>query len=132
MKVKNLFIVVLTAASVLLACTQKEELFEPSLPEDEIEEEEIVPEEGFSYVFKIASEDTKSIFGDNHIVWENGDQVASYASTSKNKSTDVEVDGSDVTITIRSSVALSAGDMVYAYAPYNKVNNEAEATAVTL
>ena len=98
----------------------------------QIEEEEIVPEEGFSYVFKIASEDTKSIFGDNHIVWENGDQVASYASTSKNKSTDVEVDGSDVTITIRSSVALSAGDMVYAYAPYNKVNNEAEATAVTL
>lgn len=117
-------------AAAILACEKKE-----TAPESE---PDVLPPEGqaegeFEYVFKIAKE-TKSIFGDNHINWENGDLIASYAKTSKNKYTEVEVDdvSGDVTMTIRSTVALSAGDMVYAYAPFNKVNNEAEATAVTL
>ena len=130
MKSKFLFITCLFAAA-LVACTQKEELYEEPTPPEE--EEVVVPEEGdYAYTFKLASDETKSTFASNHIAWEAGDQVASYASTSKNKYTDVEVNGGDVTITIRSTVALSAGDMVYAYAPYSSANNSAEATAVTL
>ena len=45
----------------------------------------------------------------------------------------MEIDGQGkVTMTIRSSVALSAGDMVYAYAPYNSANSSKEADEVTL
>ena len=86
----------------------------------------------YAYTFRLAADETKSSFTDTHIAWQNGDLIAAYASTSKNKYTEVEVDGDKVTMTIRSTVALSAGDMVYAYAPYSKVNNDAEASAVTL
>ena len=116
-------------AAAIVACEKKE--VAPESEPDVFPPEEPVEGE-FEYVFKIASEETKTIFGDNHIAWEDGDLIASYAKTSKNKYTEVEVDGSNVTMTIRSTVALSAGDMVYAYAPFNKVNNDAEATAVTL
>ena len=116
-------------AAAIVACDKKE--VAPESEPDVFPPEEPVEGE-FEYVFKIASEETKTIFGDNHIAWEDGDLIASYAKTSKNKYTEVEVDGSNVTMTIRSAVALSAGDMVYAYAPFNKVNNDAEATAVTL
>ena len=129
MKSKFLFVTCLFAAA-LVACTQKEQpIEEPTPPE---EEEVVVPEGDFSYTFKIASEETKSTFASNHIAWEDGDLIAAYAKTSKNKYTEVDVNGDDVTMTIRSTVALSAGDMVYAYAPFNKANNEAEATAVTM
>ncbi len=116
-------------AAAIVACDKKE--VAPESEPDVFPPEEPVEGE-FEYVFKIASEETKTIFGDNHIAWEDGDLIASYAKTSKNKYTEVEVDGSNVTMTIRSTVALSAGDMVYAYAPFNAVNNEADANAVTL
>lgn len=116
-------------AAAIVACDKKE--VAPESEPDVFPPEEPVEGE-FEYVFKIASEETKTIFGNNHIAWEDGDLIASYAKTSKNKYTEVEVDGSNVTMTIRSTVALSAGDMVYAYAPFNKDNNDAEATAVTL
>jgi endonuclease/exonuclease/phosphatase family metal-dependent hydrolase len=107
-------------AGAMAACTQ----VEPQEP--------VVSEGEFSYIFRLSPDESKTSFESSHVAWQNGDQVASYASTSKNKYTDVVVNGSDVTITIRSSVALSAGDMVYTYAPYSKDNNEAEASAVTL
>ena len=120
-------------AAALVACSEKEQ----TTPDEQTPQETVDPEnpelEGeYSYTFSLAADETRSSFASNHIAWSDGDQVASYAKTSKNKYTDVEVNGDDVTITIRSTVALEAGDMVYAYAPYNKVNNEAEATAVTL
>ena len=125
--------ILLTAA--FIACVEKEQRYgqeEDVIPSDQTTPggDDTVGE--YSYIFSLAADETKSTFGSNHIVWETGDKVASYASTSLNKYTEVEVNGDDVTITIRSTVALHAGDMVYAYAPYNKVNNEAEATAVTL
>ncbi|MBR6055036.1 MAG: endonuclease/exonuclease/phosphatase family protein [Bacteroidales bacterium] len=128
MKFKKLLTSALLLAVALTACTKKEEPFE--------QPEEVVPpqeEEGdFAYIFKIADE-TKTVFGTNHVVWEADDLVGSYASTSKNKSTPVTIDGSGgVHITIRSSVALAAGDMVYAYYPFSSTNNNKEAGAVTL
>ena len=125
MKTKFRFLQCILLAALAVACGQKEEPFIPEETNPQTEGE-------YSYTFKLASDATKSTFGDNHIAWEDGDLIAAYAKTSKNKYTEVEVNGDDVTMTIRSTVALEAGDMVYAYAPYNKVNNEAEATAITL
>ncbi|MBO6097522.1 MAG: hypothetical protein J6P56_09475 [Bacteroidales bacterium] len=115
----------LFAAIGLAGCAQKEQTqpVDPGTPE--------VPGE-YSYTFRLKSEGKSTFAIDNYVDWEEGDRVASYAKTSKNKYTDVQIDGSDVTITIRSEVALSAGDMVYAYAPYSSSNNSKEATAVTL
>jgi len=129
MKSKFLFVTCLFAGA-LIACTQKEEFYEEPTPPEE--EEVIAPEGDFSYTFRLSSDETKSTFGTDHIAWENGDLIAAYASTSVNKYTAVEVNGDDVTMTIRSTVALSAGDMVYAYAPFNSVNNSNPANAVTL
>ena len=127
MKFKNLLTSALLLAVALTACTKKEEPFE--------QPEEVVPpqeEEGeFAYVFKVDPE-TKTTFGTNHVVWQANDQVGSYASTSKNKSTPVEIDGTDVQITIRSSVALEVGDMVYAYYPYSSSNSSKDADEITL
>ena len=114
-------------AVALVACGQKEEPFEPA-PE---------PEEGdYSYTFTLAQEPAvKSVFTANHIAWEDGDDIGSYASTSVNKESPVSVNGStgEVTMTIRSSVALTAGDMVYAYSPHLAVNNSVDdPSAVTL
>ena len=133
MKSKTLIIPCLLAGMLIFACTQKEEP-EP-VPVDP--QETVEPGEAgeYSYTFKLKNEGeegTKSIFEQNYVMWEDGDKVASFASTSKNKSTDVDVNGDDVTITVRSSVALSAGDKVYAYAPYSSANNDAEKDAITL
>jgi len=123
---KNLQILFcLFAAIGLSGCAQKEQAqpLDPGTPD--------VPGE-YSYTFRLKSEGKSTFAVDNYVDWEEGDRVASYAKTSKNQHTDVQIDGSDVTITIRSEVALSAGDMVYAYAPYSSSNNSKEATAVTL
>ena len=97
----------------------------------------------YEYTFKVADEaseepsldsSVKSTYGEDHIVWENGDLVSSYALTSRNQSTPVQIDEETGkrTITIRSSVALKAGDKVYAYYPYNSANDGASKTEVTL
>ena len=128
-KIQKLFCML--AGIAMLACSQKEQLdvTEPEVPEIP-ETPEVTTE--YRYTFGLSNE-TKSTFAGNYIDWDEGDLVASYALTSKNKYTEVEKDGKGKsTITIRSTVALSAGDMVYAYAPFNKVNNDAEATTVTL
>ena len=91
-------------------------------------------EDAYAYRFKVADDALlKSSFGEDHIVFDAEDQVGSYAATSLNKSTPVEVadDGSKI-ITIRSSVALNAGDQVYAYYPYSSANNKAQATSITM
>ena len=88
----------------------------------------------FAYNFLIASDETKTTYGDDHIVWETDDLVGSYASTSVNKSTPVQIDEETGkrTITVRSSVALKAGDKVYAYYPHSSANDKASSTDVTL
>ncbi|MBO7070061.1 MAG: hypothetical protein J6W09_02065, partial [Bacteroidales bacterium] len=129
MKSKFFFITCLFATA-LVACTQKEQPID--VPDDIVPPQEEMTEGEFSYIFKVASDQTKTTFADNHVAWEDGDKVASYAKTSKNQSAAVSVSGSDVTVNIKSSVALASGDVVYAYYPYSKGNNEAEASAVTL
>ena len=113
-------------SAAIYACSEKEATEPEVTPPEEVTEGE------FSYIFNVAPDETKALFGETHIVWQNGDLVASYASTSKNQSSAVTVGGGDVTINVKSTVALSAGDIVNAYYPYNKVNKSAEATAVTM
>ena len=91
-------------------------------------------EDAYAYRFRVADDALlKSSYGEDHIVFDAEDQVGSYAATSLNKSTPVEVadDGSKI-ITIRSSVALNAGDQVFAYYPYSSANNKAQATSITM
>ena len=131
MKLKNLFIIGLLLPVAFVSCTQKEEPFE--------EPEEVIPpqeeEGGFAYLFKV-SDETRTVFGTDHVVWEADDQVGSYSahgsSKTLNKSTGVTMEGGVPHIYLRSNVALSAGDMAYFYYPHNSRNNNAEATAVTL
>ena len=104
-------------ALALAACVEKE-LAGPDVRE-------------FAYTFKVNSEDTKTVFGTDHVSWQDGDQVASFALTSKNQPAAVSV-GSDVTVKIKSTVALSAGDVVYAYYPYSNKNDASSASAVKL
>ena len=122
MKTTFKFFACLLLAAGLLACSQKEAPLEREEEDGE-----------FSYVFKVGDPETKTTFDTNHVAWSADDLVASYARTSLNKSTPVTIDGGGIPhITIRSSVALSTGDMVYAYYPHNSANNSKEATAVTL
>ena len=119
MKLKSYSLVSLLFAAALMGCSRIEETSPPTEVGD------------FAYNFLIASDEAsadisadpsvKSTYGEDHIVWENGDLVSSYALTSRNQSTPVEIDNETGkrTITIKSSVALNAGDKVYAYYPYN-------------
>lgn len=108
-----------------------------------IEETDPAVENVYEYTFEVADEasadisadpSVKSTYGDDHIVWETDDLVGSYASTSVNKSTPVQIDDETGkrTITVKSAVALKAGDKVYAYYPYNSANDGASKTEVTL
>ena len=122
MKTTFKFFACLLLAAGLLACSQKEAPLEREEEDGE-----------FSYVFKVGDPETKTTFDTDHVAWSADDLVASYARTSLNKSTPVTIDGGGIPhITIRSSVALSTGDMVYAYYPHNSANNSKEATAVNL
>lgn len=120
MRIKSYSWISLLFAAALASCSQLEE--------------QIPTENEYKYTFKVADDAlTKASYGENHIVFEKDDLVASYASTSVNKSAPVEVaeDGEKI-ITIKSSVALNAGDKVYAYYPYNSANDGASKTEVTL
>ena len=120
MRIKSYSWISLLFAAALAGCSQLEE--------------QTPTENEYTYTFKVADDAlTKASYGENHIVFEKDDLVASYASTSVNKSAPVEVaeDGEKV-ITIKSSVALNAGDKVYAYYPYSSANDGASKTEVTL
>ena len=69
MKIKSYSWISLLFAAALAGCSQMDELNQP--------------ENEYSYTFKVADDDlTKSSYGENHIVFEKDDLVASYASTS--------------------------------------------------
>ena len=120
MNFKSYSIIGLLFAAALASCSQLEE--------------QIPTENEYTYTFKVADDAvTKASYGEDHIVFEKDDLVASYALTSLNKSTPVEVaESGEKIITVRSSVALNAGDKVYAYYPHSSANDKASSTDVTL
>lgn len=132
MKFRHIMTFSLLCAVLPLGCA-KQEIAEPEV--DPAGEEQV--EEPYSYDFAIDSEDTKTVFGEDHMVWEEGDLVGYYfehsGSQSANRSAEVwkNTDGKAY-VTIRSSVALAKGDMVYAYYPYSSDNDGKKASEVTL
>ncbi|MBQ7517903.1 MAG: hypothetical protein IJU13_05700 [Bacteroidales bacterium] len=119
---KAVFPVVLTILALAQAC-QKEVASVESLSTE------------YSYTFALdESEELKSSLEGHRIVWESGDKVGVYTvsgeSVSANRAGAVTL-GNPCTFTVSSSVALKAGDYVYAYAPYNASAGTAP-TAVSL
>lgn len=134
MKSKIQIILCLFAGMCIASCAQKEEP-DPITPEQPDAPEIVEPgtPAEYSYIFKLGGEDgSKAVFESNYVNWEDGDLVASYASTSKNQSSGVSVSGSNVTITVKSSVALTAGDVVNAYYPYKSANDSKGADGIKM
>lgn len=91
----------------------------------------------YSYVFALSSGETKTVYGPNHLIWEEGDIAGSYAEqggsmVSPNMSTSVTLGGDHAIINLKSSVPLSAGDKVYFYFPYSSGNDSNEPSALSL
>ncbi|MBP5539301.1 MAG: hypothetical protein J6X69_05685, partial [Bacteroidales bacterium] len=74
----------------------------------------------YRYTFSL-DENTKALFDENRVVWEDGNLIGAYAvsqsEVSANRSGAVHR-GVPCTFTLYSSIALTTGDAVYAYAPW--------------
>lgn len=120
----------LLAGMAMLACSQKEQL-DVTVPEVPDKPEPVIATD-YYYTFGLTNE-AKSSFETNFVKWDDGDLIASYAKASKNQSSAVSVSNTGyATMTIKSTEALTAGDMVYAYAPYSSRNNGKAANGVTM
>ena len=86
---------------------------------------EIVPDsQEHTYIFEIQSDsginpDSKATLGEQFIEWESGDKIGTFAGGINNGCGDVTI-ASPCTFEVKTSSALSAGDKVYAYAPYSE------------
>ena len=86
---------------------------------------EIVPDsQEHTYIFEIQSDsginpDSKATLGEQFIEWESGDKIGTFAGGLNNGCGDVTI-ASPCTFEVKTSSALSAGDKVYAYAPYSE------------
>lgn len=133
MKAKTLLISSLAFLAAMASC-KKEQMAEP----------EVNPSKGgetitgeYTYTFEVNSDDAKTIYGTKCLVWENGDLVGSYAQqdaeiVSSNQSTAVELGQEHAIITLKSSVALKAGDKAYFYYPHSSVNKEKSPSELNL
>ena len=117
----NIFVLVAAAAMALVSCQRQE------IPETETNTSK---SQEYLYRFDISA-NAKSAIGDNCVVWEEDDKIGVYASTSVNQSGNVTVDPS-VSFTVKSTVALTAGDKVYCYYPYASHTDDATAVSMTI
>lgn len=120
-KIMNIFVLVAAAAMALVSCQRQE------IPETETNTSK---SQEYLYRFDISA-NAKSAIGDNCVVWEEDDKIGVYASTSVNQSGNVTVDPS-VSFTVKSTVALTAGDKVYCYYPYASHTDDATAVSMTI
>lgn len=122
MKIKSFLLVTSFSALMLASCAEKE-IAEPrpGLQKPGCD--------GFySYVFALSSEDTKTVYGPNYLIWEEGDIAGSYAeqggsTVSSNMPSSVTLGEDHAIINLKSSVPLSAGDKAYFYFPYSNGND---------
>lgn len=131
MKIKSLLSITFLSALMFASCAEKE-IAEPQPSSREVGEDGL-----YSYVFALSSEDTKTIYGPNYLIWEEGDIAGSYAehggsTVSSNKSSSVTLGQDHAIIHLKSSVPLSAGDKAYFYFPYSSGNNSNEPSALSL
>ena len=126
MKKSYRFIAALAAASLAFSCAKvNEENVEPVQPEEEV----------FEYIFRVSDKDndpTKTTLDGNTVKWEENDKIGVYATGTTNKYGTITT-LNPVQFPIFLSAALSAGDKVYCYYPYNKEANDAkDPDAITL
>lgn len=104
-----------TAALLSLASCQNGEL------------ENAAPEV-YEYTFTIADSETKAILGDECVLWESDDRMGQYAVTSSGAVSSNKygwiTPGQPAQMKVYSGLALSSGDMVYAYYPYSDSNSQ--------
>lgn len=90
------------------------------------------PEGGYSYKFSLTNDDTKAALGDDSIEYESGDALGIFVGATANASAAVDVAASPVTVSVKASQALKAGDVVYAYYPYAADNASVSAVAMSI
>ena len=104
-----------TAALLSLASCQNGEL------------ENVAPEV-IAYTFDLGSADTKTVIGDECIVWESRDTMGQYTVTAAGEvsynARGYVTAGEPAQMTVYSHKALAAGDMLYAYHPYSATNSQ--------
>lgn len=88
-------------------------------------------ESQFSYTFSL-SLDSKAVIGDDSIEYEAGDALGVFAPGTVNSKSTVDITSTPVTVGVKTTTALQAGDEIYAYYPYSPANGSAAATSVTL
>ena len=116
---KTRTILAIAAAAAAFASCQKE----PAV--------QVAPQDNaITYRFSIENEAVRSVLDGNAINWEAGDIVGFYAGTSSNVPATVNEGGSTLTLSLGS--ALAAGDMLYAYFPYQAGSAPATATVLSI
>lgn len=86
----------------------------------------------YTYVFNLASTETKALIGDDSIEYESADGLGVFVGDVVNSPSGVNVDTYPVSVTVTASKALAAGDKLYAYYPYSAENASASASEVRL
>ena len=117
MKKSFIFVAALATAVLAISCAKVvEESIETEQPEEEV----------FEYIFRVSDENsdpTKTTLDGNTVKWESGDKIGVYATGTTNKYGEIKT-LNPVQFPVYLSAALSAGDKVYCYYPYNKDDND--------
>ena len=124
MKKFYVYFTVLAASLLFFSCAKESEAIES-----------LENTKGFEYVFRIVddnSNSTKTTIDGSTVKWEENDQIGVYADGTTNKFGTIKT-LNPVQFPVYLSTALSAGDKVYCYYPYNKTANDSNAAnAITL
>lgn len=130
MKKSFKFFAVLATASLAFSCAKVvEESIEIEQPAEEVPAEEV-----FEYIFRISDENggpTKTTLDENTVKWEENDQIGVYADGTTNKSGEITT-LNPVVFPVYLTAALSAGEKVYCYYPYDGANDSKAANGITL
>lgn len=102
------YMIVALAGLSLLACNKKEEI----VPQ---QEDKTPSAQEYTYTIAVAG-DTKAYLDDDHMSWESGDKIGWFTDKAGNSKIDMSADPR--TFNVSSTSAMSAGDYIYAYAPY--------------
>lgn len=93
--------------------------------------EEPAQEGLYKYSFALVEDDTKAVIGDSSVEWVAGDQVGVFIGE-KNSYAKIDVSTTPKMAILYSNSAIPAGTMAYAYAPYDKANDDVEMAKITL
>ena len=108
---------------IFFSCAEKE-LPEPAVQAEPVE----VPR--YVYRFEIAEDETRALFNDQGVFWENGDQVGVFLGSGSSVSADVNTSVNPKTIEFSTSAPLASEALVHAYHPFRENNASVIASKV--